>query len=98
MDDSSSKYKNPTLPFVYNAPTCDVCGQPKVDVYQDEGIFCLECWRKRPASVSGKGPADPTNFGPNCVGCITTKNLANGTVTNPKLATPSVQSANIGAG
>jgi len=47
MDDSSSKHKNLTLPGVYNSPTCDVCGQPKVDVYQEEGIFCLECWRKR---------------------------------------------------
>ena len=47
MDDSSSKHKNLTLPGVYNTPTCDVCGQPKVDVYQDEGIYCLECWNKR---------------------------------------------------
>ena len=47
MDDSSSKHKNLTLPGVYNTPTCDVCGQPKVDIYQDEGIFCLECWNKR---------------------------------------------------
>jgi hypothetical protein len=47
MDDSSSKYKNLTLSLAYNAPTCDVCGQPKVDIYQDEGAFCLECWRKR---------------------------------------------------
>jgi hypothetical protein len=47
MDDSSSKYKNLRLPDVYNPPTCDVCGQPKVDTYQDEGIFCLQCWRKR---------------------------------------------------
>jgi hypothetical protein len=46
IDDSSSKYKNFTS-LVYNAPTCDVCGQPEVDVYQDEGIFCLECWNKR---------------------------------------------------
>jgi len=40
MDDSSSKYKNLTLPSVY-------CGQPKVDIYHDEGIFYLECWNKR---------------------------------------------------
>ena len=44
------------------------------------------------ASVSGKqipgtpGPADPTNFGPNCVGCITTQNLANGAITDTKIA------------
>jgi len=43
----SSKYKKLALTLVYNAPTCDVCSQPKVDIYQDEGIFCLECWRKR---------------------------------------------------
>jgi len=38
------------------------------------------------------------SFGPNCVGCITTQNLANGAVTNPKLGPLSVSSANIGAG
>jgi hypothetical protein len=38
------------------------------------------------ASVSGKQPADPTNFGPKCVGCITTQNLANNAVTHTKIA------------
>jgi len=37
-------------------------------------------------------------FGPNCVGCISTQNLANGAVTNPKLAPGSVTSSDIGAG
>lgn len=32
------------IPIVYNAPLCDKCGEPKVDVYQDEGDFCLSCW------------------------------------------------------
>jgi hypothetical protein len=36
--------------------------------------------------------------GPNCVGCITTQNLADGAVTNPKLGPLSVSSGNIGAG
>jgi ABC-type sugar transport system ATPase subunit len=35
MDDSSSKYKNLTLPLVYNAPTCDVCGFPHLDVFSN---------------------------------------------------------------
>jgi hypothetical protein len=42
------------------------------------------------ASVSGKQPADPTNFGPKCVGCITTQNLANGAITHTKIAPHSV--------
>jgi len=50
------------------------------------------------ASVSGKQPADPTNFGPNCVGCISTQNLSHSAVTNPKLAPGSVSSTDVGAG
>jgi hypothetical protein len=47
------------------------------------------------ASVSGAPrpqgpPADPANFGPNCVGCITSQNLANGAITHSKIALHSV--------
>jgi hypothetical protein len=41
--------------------------------------------------------AAPTG-GPPCNGCITTQNLANGAVTNPKLAVPSVATGNIANG
>jgi hypothetical protein len=37
-----------------------------------------------PPSFASK--SDPPAFGPNCVGCISTQNLADGAVTNPKLA------------
>jgi hypothetical protein len=33
-----------------------------------------------PASEAPPGPPDPPAFGPNCVGCITTQNVANGYV------------------
>src|SRR5215831_3318005 len=40
------------------------------------------------ASKSDPPPSDPPGppFGPNCVGCISTQNLANGAVTTPKIA------------
>jgi len=41
---------------------------------------------------------DAFPFGPNCVGCISTQNLTNGAVTNPKLAPGSLSSTHIGAG
>ena len=41
---------------------------------------------------------DAFPFGPNCVGCISTQNLANGAVTNPKLAPGSLSSTDIDAG
>jgi hypothetical protein len=43
-----------------------------------------------PAAQAPPGPADPPAFGPNCVGCITTLNLANGAITHPKIAPHSV--------
>src|SRR5215469_3346464 len=45
MKDSFSKYESFTL--VYNAPTCDTCGHPSVEIYQAEGDFCYSCWRAR---------------------------------------------------
>jgi len=30
---------------VYNAPTCDGCGHPSVEIYQAEGDFCCSCWQ-----------------------------------------------------
>lgn len=42
MDYLPKEYTNLTL--VYNAPTCDVCGYPCVDIHQDEGCYCLDCW------------------------------------------------------
>lgn len=43
-----------------------------------------------PAAEAPPGPADPPAFGPNCVGCITTLNVANGAITHPKIAPHSV--------
>lgn len=41
-----------------------------------------------PAAVSSAAPPSSAGppFGPNCVGCISTQNLANGAVTTPKIA------------
>jgi hypothetical protein len=38
-----------------------------------------------PLSASKSDPPGP-HFGPNCVGCITTQNLANQSITTPKIA------------
>jgi len=35
------------IPLVWNAPTCDRCGRPEVDIIQDEGEFCSSCWTER---------------------------------------------------
>jgi hypothetical protein len=32
------------IPLVWNAPTCDRCGHPEVDIFQAEGEFCCSCW------------------------------------------------------
>jgi hypothetical protein len=50
-----------------------------------------------PLSASKSDPRGPP-FGPNCVGCISTQNLANGAVTNPKIANNSVNSTQLQAG
>ena len=47
MDDASGKCVKILVPFVWNAPTCDRCGHPEVDIFQDEGEFCCSCWTKR---------------------------------------------------
>jgi len=39
MDDSSREYMR--FPLVWNAPICDRCGHPKVDLFQAEGEFCI---------------------------------------------------------
>ncbi len=45
MDDSSNGCVK--IPLVWNAPTCNGCGQPEVDIFQDEGEFCCSCWTKK---------------------------------------------------
>jgi hypothetical protein len=60
--------------------------------------------QQQPVQQQPNGPAttatttSTSGNGPNCVGCITTQNLADGAVTNPKLGPLSVSSGNIGAG
>ena len=40
--------------------------------------------------------SDPPAFGPNCVGCITTLNVANGAITHAKIAPHSVDQTQLG--
>lgn len=35
------------IPSAYNAPLCDNCCEPKVDIHHDDGDYCLECWSAR---------------------------------------------------
>jgi hypothetical protein len=48
--------------------------------------FNLPFFIVKTLSVDRSSKCDPPAFGPNCVGCITTQNLANGAVTTPKIA------------
>lgn len=36
-----------SIPFVYNAPTCNDCGNPNVEIFQSEGEYCCRCWANR---------------------------------------------------
>ena len=47
MDDSPSRCVK-----IPNAPTCDRCGHPEVDIFQAEGEFCYSCWTKRTEPMS----------------------------------------------
>jgi hypothetical protein len=42
MGDSYSRCVK--IPLVWNAPTCDRCGHPAVDIFQAEGRVLLSCW------------------------------------------------------
>jgi hypothetical protein len=39
MDDSSSRCVK--IPLVWNAPICDKCGSPEVDIFEAEGQFVV---------------------------------------------------------
>ena len=54
MDDSSSRCVK--IPLVWNAPTCDRCGHPEVDIFQAEGDFYFSCWTKRTELDTGAPP------------------------------------------
>jgi len=45
MEDSSGIYIK--IPLVWNAPNCNGCGHPEVDIFQTEGEFCCSCWTRR---------------------------------------------------
>ena len=50
MDDSSSRCVK--IPLVWNAPTCDRCGHPEVDIFQAEGEFCSHVGQRELSPIS----------------------------------------------